>query len=257
MLRETSEALVKFSVVAAAIAALFLSACQPPRPQQMTLQTLLDRNAEARGGAQAIESVHAIDLDLEIAEPKFTVTGRYRATRDGKMRIDIFADGERVYTEALGPDGAWQMKRGETTGAPESAAGAAALKRGIAGNLYGLHELRGLGYRLNFTGTQNRAGEDYWVIEKVAPDGLSETLYLDKDAYLVAREIETSALHPDIDSTLARFETLKLDYQDTGGVLFARKSEKRNLDTDEVVQTTLVKAVHINPEIDPAIFKRP
>jgi hypothetical protein len=240
----------------ATAAALFLTACATPS-QKMTAERLIDANTKARGGPAAIESVRALDLQLEITEPKFTITGHYVATRDGLMRIDIYAGGTRVYTEALGPGGAWQMGKDATQGSPETGAGAASLKRGLIGNLYGLHELAGLGYSLTFKGSATRDGKDYWVLEKTTPAGFSETLLLDTETYLVSREIDTSALHPDVDPTEKRFETLRLDYQPTAGVLFARRSEKRDLDSGELVQTAVVKSVIVNPAVDKAIFARP
>lgn len=225
--------------------------------QPMTLDRLVAANTNARGGAAAIESIQAVGFEFQVTEPKFTVRGRYVATREGFMRVDIMAGGERVYTEALGPDGAWQLRKGQTEGTPESEAGAAALRRGVVENLYGLHELPGLGYTLTFAGSRKLGNENYWAIDVKAPSGFSETLYLDEHTYLVTRKIETSALHPDLDAAKKRFETLSLDYRPAGGVEFARKSEKRNLDTGEIVQTTIVKSVSINPDIDGSVFRRP
>ena len=53
------------------------------------LDQLLRDHAAARGGVAAIESRVNVALDLQIVEPGFTVDGRYTATRDGCMRIDV------------------------------------------------------------------------------------------------------------------------------------------------------------------------
>ncbi len=74
---------------------------------------------------------------------------------------------------------------------------------------------------------------------------------------MIDREVETSALHPDVDSKQARRETVQLDYRESAGVLFARRSEKRDLNTGEVVQTVVVKALTVNPAIDPSAFRKP
>jgi hypothetical protein len=73
------------------------------------------------------------------------------------MRIDVFAGEDRVFTEALGPEGGWQMF-GDGTIADLSEDGDAALRRGVIANLYGLHELPALGYTLNFLGASERNG---------------------------------------------------------------------------------------------------
>jgi hypothetical protein len=50
---------------------------------------------------------------LTIKEPSFEVTGTYVATRDGSMRIDIEADGQRVFSEGVHDGQAWQWTAGE------------------------------------------------------------------------------------------------------------------------------------------------
>lgn len=238
----------------------FTAACAPdrsePQAATMDLETLLDSHAQARGGKEVVESVRTVSVELEITEPGFTVTGRYRASRDGWMRIDVFAGGERVFTEALGPNGGWQMF-GDGTIADLSPEGETALRRGIASNLYGLHELPGLGYELEFIGPASRTGSAYWELEMTAPDGFSQHLFFDKGTFLIASDIRTAALHPDIDSTQSRQETFYSDYGESGGLLYARKSEKKNLDTGEIMQTTITTDRRINEELAPAQFRRP
>jgi len=161
-----------------------------------------------------------------------------------------------VFTEALGPDGGWQMfDDGEV--ADLSPDGDAALQRGIIGNLYGLHELPALGYELTFIGSNERNGAEFWEVEKTAPDGFSEHLFFDKDTFLIASSVNTSALHPDIDSTEVRQETFHSDYQEKNGVMFSNKSEKRNLDTGEIMQNTTVTGRQVNVALEPGQFNRP
>jgi len=91
---------------------------------------LVELNTAARGGAAAIEAVRVFDSDIRIVEPEFSVDGRYVATRDGRMRVDILVGGERVFTEALGPSGGWSWTPDQGV-APASPRGAAALRHGI------------------------------------------------------------------------------------------------------------------------------
>ena len=235
--------------------ALVLSACGQQQPG-MTLEQLLDEHTAARGGGAVIEAVASMGVELEIIEPEFTVTGNYLATRDGLMRIDIFADGARVFTEALSSDGGWQMF-GDGTIEDVSPEGAAALRRGVESNLYGMHELPGLGYSMTLAGKTERNGATYWDIEQVAPDGFSKHLFIDPDTFRIATEIKTSALHPDLDPTQIRQETYYSDYVAIAGVLFSNQSETRNIDSGETMQRTLIKSRRINGPIDPNHFARP
>lgn len=235
--------------------ALLLVSCQAN--DRVSLGQLIERHTESRGGEQAIENVHSLRFDLEITEPGFTVRGDYVATRDGYMRIDIYSGNERVFTEALGPGGGWQLLRGATVSTDLSADGERALKRGLIGNLYGLHELSKLGYELSFAEIEMRDAESFWAIDQVAPDGYSKRLFVDKSSFLISREIEISALHPDLDSIETQMETNFEDFEAFAGVLFARLIEKIDTTTQQVVQAVVVKEIDINPTIDASRFERP
>lgn len=231
-------------------------ACAPSIQPEPDLAVVLERHAEARGGRTALESLHSMEVELEITEPEFTVSGRYVATRDGWMRIDIHAGGERVFTEALGPDGGWQM---HADGIPLdlSADGERALVRGIHGNLYGLHELADIGFEQTLVGRSERDGKSVWEIEQTAPDGFSQRIFLDAETYLVSSAVETAALHPDIDSSETRQETFYREYRPAGELLFPARMEKIDRQTEERIQTTLVQAVRVNVPVDRKRFERP
>ena len=82
-------------------------------------------------------------------------------------------------------------------------------------------------------------------------------MFLHADNYLVGRQTSTGALHPDVDPTEMRQETLYTDYSASAGVLFANRMEKIDLATGEVVQTTVVRARTVNAPIDASRFLRP
>lgn len=219
----------------------------------VTLDTVVDLNAVARGGKVAIEQVHSVQLELEITEPGIKLTALYKATRDGWMRIDVALDGTRVFTEAIGPRGGWQMDaRGNTLNL--SIEGEQALRRGIVGNLYGLHERASLGYRLELLGSTTYRGIKVWDIEQKSPDGFSQHLYLARDTALLIVETESSALHPDVEGSEIMQETRHSDYKATAGVLFAEKSEKRNIISGLQLQSARITSRVVNPPIDPSYF---
>lgn len=243
-----------------ALLLLVVTACSPASDQTKlpSLDDLLAKHTEARGGAAAIEGVQSVRVELEIIEPDFTVTGSYVATREGHMRIDIFADGNRVFTEALGPDGGWQMF-GDGRVADLSADGHSALVRGVAANLFGLHERAALGYSLELFGEVTHNDKAYYELEEVAPDGFSKRLYMDPSSYLITRDLETSALHPDIDATKERKETLSMDFRASGvgEPVYSNKQETRNIDTSELMQTATITGRTINGPVDASRFNRP
>lgn len=243
-----------------ALLLLIVTACgeAPEQNALPSLEDLLVRHTEARGGAEAIEGVRNVRVELEIIEPDFTVTGIYVATREGYMRIDVFAGGQRVFTEALGPDGGWQMF-GDGRVADLSADGHSALVRGVAANLFGLHERVALGYSLELFGEITHGGKAYYELEEVAPDGFSKRLYMDPVSYQITRDLETSALHPDIDATRQRQETISMDFRASGDgePVYSNKQETRDIDTGELMQTATITSRAINGPFDASRFSRP
>ena len=132
------------------------------------LDAIVARHVAARGGQAAIEAVRTFGTTIRIVESAFEVDGAYIATREGRMRIDIFADGRRVFTEALdrGRTWTWNPDGGVRDGTSQ---GAAALRHGIElpFKLFGLHEVRDRGYRLEFVGREEIAGVDYDVLRLI------------------------------------------------------------------------------------------
>lgn len=240
------------------LAALF-GACQQAVPVAVasSLSELVAAHAEARGGAAAVEAVDGIEAWVRITEPTFTVDGHYRALQDGRMRIDVYADGVRVFTEALDGEAGWQMRGGAVEGSPISTAGEDALRRGVLNNVHGLHELPALGVTLKAGVPEAADGLTYDVIEAQHPDGFSRRYYLDHETHLIAKIREESALHPDIDPETQRFESQLSDYREVSGVHFNFRSTKIDLDTGRIAAVDEVRSIVVNPKIDPAIFERP
>lgn len=226
-------------------------------PGQIRLAQIIEQNAAAMGGSATIESVWSIKIEVVIVEDKQKLTANYSATRDGLMRIDVFDGADRVFTEAFDGKHGWQAFNDLQEVADMSRDGEAAVRRGIQNNLYGLHELPGLGFRLEFAGEEEIDEIRYWKVDAIAPDGFLRRLYINGDTWLVERVRERSALHPDLDAEKRRFETRVSDYRETTGRLFSREAATIDLDSGEVVQETRVQQIAVNVPMAPGFFARP
>jgi hypothetical protein len=56
------------------------------------------------GGRVAIEAIHGLEVSFRIKDPGFEVDGIYHAARPGRMRLDIFADGKRIFVPHMYSD---------------------------------------------------------------------------------------------------------------------------------------------------------
>jgi len=222
------------------------------------LETLIARHVDARGGRAAVEAVRTFDSDIHIVEPTFEVDGAYVATRDGKMRVDIRAGGQHVFTEALdhGRAWSWTPDHGVRDG---SDAGAAALRHGIElpFKLFALHEVRERGHRLELVGREEVSGIAYHVLRLTLDDGFESLYYLNPTTWLIDRDRQRRALHVDVDPTPEWIETSYEDYRPVSGVLFPYRQVERRLATGEVLATVTVTEIRINPPLDPGRFSPP
>ncbi|MGH8130576.1 MAG: hypothetical protein ACRES3_06955 [Steroidobacteraceae bacterium] len=216
---------------------------QPP------LDELIAMNTAARGGAPAIEAVRDYDSDIHIVEPSFEVDGRYVATRDGSMRVDILMDGERVLTEALHDGRGWSWSPGGGV-TDASAQGVAALRHGIEFpfKLFGVHEMERRGHRLTTAGREKIGKIEYDVLTLTLDDGHESRYYLNPDTGLIERERQFRAMHVDVDPTPVWIETEYSDYCPVGEVLFPHRQVERRLDSGAVLSTLTIKAIRLNQE---------
>lgn len=242
---------VFFSLFAGVCAQLTVGA-----ESSLTLDDVIARNTEAMGGRDRIESVQTVEVTLHIKDPDFEVDGVYHAARPGRMRIDIAANGKRVYMERFDGKKGWQWN-GKVE-KEEGVTPTAALRHGVElpGNLFGLHELQKRGYRVALTGREKIDGADYYVLRVTLADDYETSLYVDTQTWRITRRREVRALHPDVDPTKTTIESRKSDWRQVDGLWFAFAEEDVDLNTSKVLETTTVKEIKVNPPIDPAIFTR-
>lgn len=220
---------------------------------------LLDKHTVARGGRSAIEAVRTIEIDLRISEPGHsTFDGTYRATRTGRMRIDIYADGRRVYTEGLNGERAWSMPSDAREGTPSPPAAAAALQHGLEMpfKLYGLHEATARGHRLRQLEDETLDGVKYNVVQLTFDDDY-EVKYYFKDCGLIERDRQRRAQHVEADPTPQWIETRYADYRAVGGVMYPFRQSEHVVETGELLSSSVVTSIRVNPTFEDRQFERP
>jgi len=92
------------------LAAIFATVSFACTRSPTTVDEVIERHTKAMGGRAAIEAIQTVEFDLHITDPKFEVDGTYFAARPGKMRIDVNANGEHVFTEAFDGQKGWEWE---------------------------------------------------------------------------------------------------------------------------------------------------
>ena len=221
-----------------------------------TADEVIERHTKAVGGRAAIEAIQSIEFDLHITDPKFEVDGTYFAARPGKMRIDVNAGGDHVFTEAFDGQKGWEGKG--TSQKPATEKATAALRHGVElpGKLFGLHELKARGHRIELGEREKIDGISYYVLRLTLNDGYSTTLYVDPKTWLITRRRDVRPLHVDVDPTPTTIEQRSSDFRTISGVQLAFASSETDLQSGKVLETTVVRSVKINPPLVPSIFER-
>jgi outer membrane lipoprotein-sorting protein len=222
-----------------------------------TVDEVIERHTIAMGGRAAIEAIQSIDFDLHITDPKFEVEGNYFAARPGKMRIDVNAGGEHVFTEAFDGQQGWQWEGKGTAQKAATEEATAALRHGVElpGKLFGLHELKARGHRIELAGRENIDGIQYYVLRLTLSDGYATTLYVDPKTWLITRRRDVRPLHVDVDPTPTTIEHRNSDFRTVAGVKFAFASSETDLQSGKVLETAVIRGVKVNPALAPSIFE--
>jgi hypothetical protein len=169
----------------------------------------------------------------------------------------VKVEGKHAFTEAFDGERGWQWKGEGTTTVDESAKATAALRHGIElpGHLYGLHELRQRGHRIDLVGREKIESIDYYTLRVTLNDGYTTTLYLDPKSWLITRRRDVRPLHVDIDPTPTTIEQRMSDFRKVGGVWFSFANTETDLTTGKLLETTTMRAITVNPKIDAEIFR--
>ncbi len=208
------------------------------------LEDVLAKHARSRGAG--VETVDALRVRLRVEEPEFTVEGRYAADRRGRVRVDIFLEGRRVFSEGVDELGAWSM---DEEGPPRQASsdGLAALEHGRLFNLYGLEELPRLGHRLVLERDNTRKGRVHHVVRIELSDGFRTWRWIDVETGRLTIKRDFRALHPDVDARPVWIETEQYDFRPVGGAEFPFASRQVEVETGRLLQTTQILDVEQNP----------
>ncbi len=233
--------------------------CGAPRSPAPRLSELIGSHTEARGGQGAIEAIQSLEVKLRIVEPTYTAEGVWSVDRRGRMRIDVFIDGQRVFTEAYDGERGWQMPGGEEHAVLASAGGTAALRHSgqLPTNILGLREMADHGHRLELVGREEVDGVSYYVILLTLDDGFETRYYVHPASFMITRARVRKALHPDIDPTVTTIETVWSDFREIDGVSFPFQARDTDLATGKLLQTTTLLDVRPNLPADIHLFEMP
>lgn len=239
------------------LAACALAACASTPTAAPTLEQVIRNQTEARGGAAALDRVRAVLIEVEIVEGGQTLRGHYAADSSGLVRIDIYSEGNLVYSEGVDREGVWLWPRSDPAPRASAATGAAnALTNGAETHLFGFHRFAERGHRVRLMPVERIDGVDHMVVEVMFTTGQTAYFYVDPASWLTVRRRDQRAYHPDVSQVQQRIETRFSDFQTVEGVVAPHRNVDVDLATGNVLASNRVISRTINPALPDGLFDR-
>ncbi len=231
------------------ITALLLSLAVVVPPGAATLEEVIEKHVEARGGRENWDKISTLRMTGDYTafskvEP-FTLT----RARENSYVLDTKMNGRVVIT---GYDGAvtWWDNHWFKEGAQRMTGIDADVARGDAHFINPLWNYEELGMQAEYLGETEYEGMPALGIKLTRPDGQEETWYLDPETYL---EYARTAPGSDFGRPLPQ-RTFYDDFREIEGVKIPHLVETQWYTRDRVMN---VAKVEINAEIDPSFFRMP
>ena len=239
-------------------AALFASAAFPAFAQDVTAQSLLDKNLEARGGADALAAIKSIQFAGKMIFPgDFELAYSEIRARGGADGVEARMEGNvQGLTYMQGYDGqtAWRVNPFEGRRDAETMSGDEARSMSDSSRIDGvLQDARKDGSTISYLGREDFDGTSAYKLKVTQKDGDEFTYLLDPDTYLEIKISETRKIRGAPQTT----ETELGDYEKVGGVYFPMSVESWPQGQSNQRQRVLIETAQANTAATPALFAQP
>lgn len=212
------------------------ASCTPGYAASLSIDRLIARNTSARGGARRLNALRSMASVVRVTEPSFSVVGRYLADARGFVRVDVYSEGKRVFSEGVDAEGVWELGGDSNSPKGGSEKGKQALLHGVEFNLIGLNRMAGRGHRLALATPPLDAGRH--AMQLTLSDGFETILLVSPENWQVVARRDQRAYHVDVDPTVKRIESRFSDFRKQGGVVTPFRSEDVDLDSGKQVGRT-------------------
>jgi hypothetical protein len=239
-------------------AALCVSAAATAHAQDISAQSLLDKNLEARGGADALAAIKSIQFNGKLIFPgDFELVYGEIRSRGGADGVQARMEGNvQGLTYMQGYDGqtAWRInpfqgrKDAETMSADEARSMADSSRIDGA-----LQDARHDGSTITYLGREDFDGTPAYKLKVTQKDGDEFTYLLDPDTYLEIKITESRKIRGAPQMT----ETELGDYEKVGGVYFPMSVESWPQGQSNQRQRVLIETAQANPAVNSALFAQP
>jgi hypothetical protein len=239
-------------------AALFASAAIPAHSQDITAQSLLDKNLEARGGAEALAAIKSIQFRGKMIFPgDFELAYSEVRARGGADGIEARMEGNvqgLTYMQGYDGQNAWRVNPFQGRRDAETMSADEARSMADSSRIDGvLQDARKDGSTIAYLGREDFDGTSAYKLKVSQKDGDKFTYWLDPDTYLEIKMSETRKVRGAPQTT----ETELGDYEKVDGVYFPMSVESWTQGQSNQRQRVIIDTAQGNPPASGALFAQP
>jgi hypothetical protein len=242
---------IAFPLVAGALIASALFAQQKP---QLTVDELVAKNVEAKGGADALRALQSLRLSgkLLVNDGQMELAYAQTKKRPGAVRTEVTLQGMTAIQSYDGKEG-WKISPFQGRKDPEKMSADDTKELMEDAEIDGpLVDWKAKGSTIEYLGTEDVDGTPAHKLKVVRKNGDVSFVYLDPDHFLEIRTVTQRIEH----GAQMEVETDVGDYEKIGGVFVPFSSESGRKGSSDKQKVVIEKA-EPNVPVDDAIFHFP
>jgi hypothetical protein len=244
---------LRFAIILFA-AALIASVEFAQEQKAPTIDELVAKNIEAKGGADALRALKSLRLTGKVLVSQGQIEFRYVETkkRPGEIRTEATLQGMNAIQAYDGKEG-WRVSPFQGRKDPEKMSTDDAKSLIEDAEIEGpLFDWKAKGSTVDYLGTEDVEGTLAYKLKVVRRNGDVNFVYLDPDHFLEIRILTQRIEH----GAQVEVETDLGDYEKVGGV-FIPFSEEAGSKGSSDKQKTIIEKGEANVAVDDAVFRFP
>jgi hypothetical protein len=217
-----------------------------------TVDEVVAKNIQARGGAEKLKSVRSLRTSSKLTQGSFRAEFRQENKRPDKVREEIIIQGLAQVQAYDGKTG-WQISPFNGRKDPELLSQDDLKNLAVDADMDGpLMEYKEKGHKAELVGHDSMEGTDCFKIKLSMKNGDVRYYYLDADSYLELKvEIQTT-----IRGALQESELYYGDYEQVNGIYYPFTVEQAQKGSSSRTQISVEK-IEQNVPLEDAVFSMP
>lgn len=234
-----------------ALVAVFLT---PLVTYAQTVDEIIAKNAQARGGLEKLRSIKTLRMTARFSDGNFRATYIQENKRDEKVREELVLQGmAQIQAYDGGSTAAWQINPFGGRKDPELMSTDDTKALLLDAEPEGLLiDYKQKGHQAELIGHDSVEGTDCYKIKLTLKDGDIRYYYLDADSFLEIK-IETQMR---VRGTVRYNETMLGDYEQVDGIYFPFSIQTAETGTDDW-QRLAIEKIEVNVPLDDSLFSLP